>query len=28
MFDDGLLRAAELFVAEDVLQHGMGRGSC
>ena len=24
MFDDGLLRAAELFVAEDVLQHGMG----
>ena len=26
MFDDGLLRAAELLVAEDVLQHGMGRG--
>ena len=28
MFDDGLLRAAELLVAEDVLQHGMGGRLC
>ena len=27
MFDDGLLRASELFVAEHVLQDGMG-GDC